>query len=68
MPCVNRGVSGCTLLLIAAGHGHKQLLEVMLKCGAKLDAQNSVGLTALMAAAVKGHVQVIETLLRHGPQ
>ena len=21
--CVHRGVSGCTLLLIAAGHGHK---------------------------------------------
>ncbi len=40
--CVHRGVSGFTL--IAAGHGHKQLVEVLLKRGAKPDAQNSIGI------------------------
>ena len=42
--CVRGGVSGCTLLLIAATKGHKQLVEVLLKRGAKPDAQNSIGI------------------------
>ena len=64
--CVNRGVSGCTLLLIAAEHGHKELVELLLKRGAEADARDSGGGTALMVAAAKGHERVAEMLLRHG--
>ena len=71
--CVRRGVSGCTLLLIAAGHGHKQLVEVLLKRGAKVTAQNrrhgamqERTSAKVSAAAVSGKVQVVETLLMHG--
>ena len=42
--CVRGGVSGWTLLAIAATEGHKQLVEVLLKRGAKPDAQNSIGI------------------------
>ena len=66
--CVHRGMSGCTLLAIAATEGHKQLVEELLKRGAKPDAQNSVGVTALMSAAANGRVQVAETLLQHGAE
>ena len=64
--CVHRGVSGCTLLLIAAEHGHTQLVEVVLKHGAEADARDSGDSTALMAAALSGYEQVAEMLLRHG--
>ena len=66
--CVHRGVSGCTLLLVAASNGHKQLVEVLLKRGAKLAAQNSYGVTALMLAANQGREQVVELLLQHGAE
>ena len=39
--CVHRNVSGCTLLLIAAEHGHKQLVEVVLERGAEADARDT---------------------------
>ena len=64
--CVHRGVSGCTLLLIAAEHGHTQLVEVVLKHGAEADARDGGDSTALMAAALSGYEQVAEMLLRHG--
>ena len=64
--CVHRGVSGWTLLLIAAGKGHKQLVKVLLKGGAEVDAKNSIGHTALMSAAVKGHERVADLLIQHG--
>ena len=64
--CVHRGVSGCTLLLIAAEHGHKEIVELLLKRGAEADARDGEDCTALMAAAAHGHEQVAEMLLRHG--
>ena len=64
--CVHRGVSGCTLLLIAAEHGHKEIVELLLMRGAEADARDSEGCTALMVAAAKGHERVAEMLLRHG--
>jgi len=66
--CVRGGASGWTLLLIAAANGHKQLVELLLKRGAKPDAQDSIGTTALMAAANNGHVRVVEALLEHGAE
>ena len=64
--CVHSGVSGCTLLLIAAEHGHKEIVELLLKRDAEADARDSGGGTALMVAAAKGHERVAEMLLRHG--
>ena len=64
--CVRSGVGGCTLLLIAAGRGHKQLIELLLKRGAEVNARDSEGNQALMAAAQEGHEQVADSLLRYG--
>ena len=46
--CVHVGVSGWTLLMLAAVNGHKQLVELLLSRGAKVDAQNdSIGAAKL---------------------
>ena len=63
--CERGGWSGCTVLLLASSHGHTQLVELLLKRGAEVDARDSGGHTALMAAARWGHnVHLVETLLR----
>jgi len=58
--------SGCTLLMIAAGYGHAQLVELLLKCGAVVDLQNGAGWTALMSAVYRGRSAIVLRLLRAG--
>ena len=46
--CERGGWSGWTLLMLAAANGHKQLVELLLSRGAKVDAQNdSIGAAKL---------------------
>ena len=45
------GVSGITLLMFAAIHGHERMVELLLQRGAEANLQNSKGDTALMLAA-----------------
>jgi len=61
-----KGVSGITLLMVAAGLGHRRLVELLPARGSDANLQNSDGGTALMGAAKKGHEQVVEALLQHG--
>ena len=54
----------CTLLMIAAQHGHAQIVELLLKRGADINLQNSLGLTALNAAAYYGRERMVNLLLQ----
>ena len=54
-----------TLLHAAAAHGHLAMVRELLKRGASVDLQSSLGSTALMAAAGYGHLSIVLVLLQH---
>ena len=62
-----RDVSGVSVLMTAAGHGHERLVELLLRHGAAINMQDSDGDTALMDAAY-GHERVVELLLQRGAE
>ena len=45
------GVSGLTVLILAAANGHERVVELLLRRGAEINKQDSDGATALMIAA-----------------
>jgi len=58
------------LLHAAAGYGHLELVRELLKRGASVDLQSSLGstapeTTALMEAAVNGQLSIVRVLLQH---
>ena len=59
-------MSGLTLLLCAAVHGHERVVELLLQHGAEINLQSSDGATALMLAAGQGHERVVDLLIRRG--
>ena len=54
-----------TLLHVAAGFGHLELVKELLERGASVNLQNSLGWTALMDAAGRGHLSILFVLLHH---
>jgi len=54
-----------TLLHAASGRGFLEMVKELLKHGAAIDLQSSLGLTALMAAACAGHLSIVLVLLQH---
>ena len=52
------------LLHIAATHGQLEIMRMLLKRGATVDLQGSLGLTALMDAAYYGHLPIVLVLLQ----
>ncbi|KAL2843946.1 ankyrin repeat-containing domain protein [Aspergillus pseudoustus] len=48
------------------GCDHQEILEILLKKGARIDAQDNEGRTPLSHAGGQGHVQAVESLLEHG--
>ena len=54
-----------TLLHAASGRGYLEMVKELLKHGASIDLQSSLGLTALMAAACAGHLPIVLVLLQH---
>jgi ankyrin repeat protein len=46
--------------------GHKKIVELLLKRGAKVDVANIYGLTPLMHAARNGHEEIIKMLVEYG--
>ncbi len=57
---------GNTALILAASHGHLDVVTLLLKRNAKIDNENKHGNTALIAAASKGHENVVGYLLNKG--
>ena len=53
----------CTLLHAAASCGHLEIVKMLLKRGASIDLQSSLGCTALMSAAYHGHISILSVLL-----
>ncbi|MCY3884911.1 MAG: ankyrin repeat domain-containing protein [Gammaproteobacteria bacterium] len=64
---VNEGIGDISLLLIATIQNRSDIVDVLLKAGAKVDAQNQMsGATALVAAAFLGFNDVAEILINAG--
>lgn len=62
-----RGSTGLTPLMVAAGLGQAQMVELLLVAGADvLMLEPSMGATALHKAAQSGNADVIALLLQHG--
>lgn len=59
---------GTTPLHVAAGHGHMDIVELLLKHGADLHATDDDGYKAFFIAAQKGYANVIKLLLGHGSE
>lgn len=59
MPCPTRSMSsGAPALYCAASGGWTAAAEVLLRCGAEVDAVTGSGCTALHGAATNGHAKV----------
>jgi ankyrin repeat protein len=57
---------GRTPLHIAADAGHDDVVQLLLKANANIEARTFSGQTALNYAAVTGHASIAELLLDHG--
>lgn len=55
-----------TPLHVAAERAHNDILEVLQKHGAKVNAVDTLGQTALHRAALAGHIQTCKLLLSFG--
>lgn len=57
--------NGYTPLLLAAYHGHKEMVEMLAPLVEDINYNSSYG-TALMGTSVKGYTEIAEILLSHG--
>jgi len=51
--------------MLAASHGRLEMLELLLECGADVNARDNDGSTALMCACEHGYMDIVQTLLVH---
>jgi hypothetical protein len=57
---------GDSLLMLAAYHGHPELVKLLLQAGADPELRNDRGQTPLAGAVFKGDVATVQVLLEHG--
>lgn len=55
-----------TPILLAADVGELQIIDLLLKAGARINARDDMGITPLIVAAVRGRATTIDFLLTHG--
>ena len=61
------GQGGYTSLHLAAKHGRKEIVEVLISKGADVNSYGRLDeATALLYAAEHGHTDIVETLVTHG--
>ena len=69
--CNNSNDEGATLLMLAAGAGHIEIVEMLIAAGAKVDATDARGWTALMKALFnyelnRGFPDIVSALISAG--
>ena len=57
---------GFTAIMFAAESGYENIVELLIKNGAKVDGTEADGRTAIMLAAESGYNKIIELLLENG--
>lgn len=64
---VNENVSGLTALIIASVRSRTDIMNILIKHGADIEARGKYGWTALMwAARFNANPAIIETLIKYG--
>lgn len=58
--------SGNTLVMLAAYHGHAELVDALARLGADVNRRNDRGQTPLAGAVFKRFDEVVRVLLLHG--
>jgi ankyrin repeat protein len=58
--------AGFTLLYLAAGEGHKEIVELLIAEGADVHAKDKWGYTPLHSAAMHDHKEIAELLIAKG--
>ena len=61
-----KGGDGFTALMLAAQHGHLEVVKLLLERGATIAAKDSKGFTPIMRAAQEAHLEVVKLLLERG--
>lgn len=64
--CVDDEAGGATAMHLAAQHNAVDLMEVLLRAKARVDATDRYGWTPLIVAAHRGCTEAAEWLLQHG--
>lgn len=57
---------GNTPLILAANHGHTELVRLLVRSGANLNRSNDDGVGALIAAVMSGHQAAAQILIEQG--
>jgi len=55
-----------TPLLLAAYKGNREIVDLLIKAGAKIDEQDKYGNTVLVEATKKGHAEIVRELISLG--
>lgn len=62
-----KDIRGMTALMLAAGTGHKESVEILLQQkNIEINVQENRGFTALMGAAYSGHEEIVALLIEKG--
>ena len=55
-----------TPLIEASNHGHRDIVQLLMECGAHLNTPDESGLSPLHHAALKGHRNIVQLLVENG--